>query len=97
MLIIEGILNNIQCTSFCCIGINSISCYDVCETGVPDILLGRDDGVVEVFSMDENNQPKIQFTHVRSPDFVLYHLLVLLCLSPILIVHSQFKGVFVFN
>lgn len=44
-------------------GISSISCFDVNESGVPDILLGRNDGVVEVYSMDENNQPRIQFTH----------------------------------
>ncbi len=46
------------------VGINSINCYDVCETGIPDIILGRADGVVEVYSMDENNQPQIQVTHV---------------------------------
>ena len=46
------------------LGINSICCYDICDSGVPDIILGRADGIVEIFSMDENNQPRIQFTHV---------------------------------
>ena len=54
------------------VGITSICCYDICESGVPDIILGRADGVVEIFSLDENNQPRIQFTHVSSTCFYYY-------------------------
>ena len=61
-------------------GINTISSYDVCETGVPDILLGRSDGVVEVYSMDENNQPQIQFTHVSTCARVCVCVCVCVCL-----------------
>ena len=46
-------------------GIASIGVHDVTATGVPDILLGRSDGVMEIYSLDENNQPRIQFTHVN--------------------------------
>ena len=27
-------------------------------------MVGRDDGVLEVYSMDDSNQPRLQFTHV---------------------------------
>ncbi|XP_019862996.1 PREDICTED: Bardet-Biedl syndrome 7 protein homolog [Amphimedon queenslandica] len=46
--------------------IASIGVHDVTATGVPDILLGRSDGVMEIYSLDENNQPRIQFTHTFS-------------------------------
>jgi Bardet-Biedl syndrome 7 protein len=44
-------------------GITSISCYDVTSTGLCDIILGHSDGIVQLYSLDENNQPSIQFTH----------------------------------
>ena len=30
-------------------------------------MVGRDDGVVEVYSMDDSNQPRLKYTHVSSP------------------------------
>ena len=53
---------HVQCMYF--LGISSISSYDVTGDGSKEILLGRDDGVVEVYSVDETCQPRIQFTHV---------------------------------
>lgn len=46
-------------------GIVSLSCYDVTGSGVPDMLVGREDGVVEVYSFDDSGEPRVQFTHVR--------------------------------
>ena len=51
--------------SFVYAGIVSLSCYDVTGSGVPDMLVGREDGVVEVYSFDDSGEPRVQFTHVR--------------------------------
>jgi len=34
--------------------------------GDQDILVGRDDGTVEVYSMDDSGEPRLKATHVRS-------------------------------
>lgn len=41
-----------------------LSTFDLSGDGVEDIVVGRDDGVVEVYSMDDSNQPRLKFTHV---------------------------------
>ena len=46
-------------------GISCLATSDLTGDGVPDILVGRDDGVVEVYGMDESNEPRLCFTHVR--------------------------------
>lgn len=37
---------------------------DLTGDGLPDILVGRNDGVVEVYGLDESNEPRLHFTHV---------------------------------
>ena len=43
-----------------------ISTFDLSGDGVEDIVVGRDDGVVEVYSVDDSNQPQLKFTHVSA-------------------------------
>lgn len=38
--------------------------YDIIGDGVNDILVGRDDGTVEVYSLDSSNEPTLRFDHV---------------------------------
>lgn len=47
-------------------GVSCLSTFDLSGDGVEDIVVGRDDGVVEVYSMDDSNQPRLKFTHVSS-------------------------------
>ena len=53
--------------TFCVsIGITCISTFDMTGDGDQDILVGRDDGTVEVYSMDDSGEPRLKATHVRS-------------------------------
>lgn len=45
--------------------------YDITSDGVQDLILGRDDGQVEIYSFDEADEPVLRFSHVS--------FLVLLC------------------
>lgn len=45
-------------------GILCIDTYDIIGDGVNDILVGRDDGTVEVYSLDSSNEPMLRFDHV---------------------------------
>lgn len=45
-------------------GILCIDTYDIIGDGVNDILVGRDDGTVEVHGFDSNSEPTLRFEHV---------------------------------
>jgi len=45
-------------------GICCLATSDVTKDGLLDILVGRNDGVVEVYGLDESNEPRLRFTHV---------------------------------
>jgi len=45
-------------------GILCIDTYDIIGDGVNDILVGRDDGTVEVYGFDSSNEPTLRFEHV---------------------------------
>uniref|UniRef100_A0A671W8M7 Bardet-Biedl syndrome 7 protein homolog n=1 Tax=Sparus aurata TaxID=8175 RepID=A0A671W8M7_SPAAU len=47
-------------------GILCIDTYDIVGDGVNDILVGRDDGTVEVFGFDSSSEPTLRFEHVLS-------------------------------
>ncbi|XP_029021713.1 Bardet-Biedl syndrome 7 protein isoform X2 [Betta splendens] len=47
-------------------GILCIDSYDIIGDGVNDILVGRDDGTVEVYGFDSNSEPTLHFEHVLS-------------------------------
>ena len=45
-------------------GVLAVETYDITADGVPDILIGRDDGVVEVYGFDDNDEPLHRFKQV---------------------------------
>ena len=47
-------------------GISCISTSDLTGDGLPNILVGRDDGVVEVYGFDDSDEPRLKFTHVSA-------------------------------
>lgn len=47
-------------------GILCLDTYDVIGDGVSDILVGRDDGTVEVYGFDSAGEPTLRFEHVLS-------------------------------
>ncbi|XP_029964352.1 BBSome complex member BBS7 isoform X2 [Salarias fasciatus] len=47
-------------------GILCMDTYDIIGDGVNDILVGRDDGTVEVFGFDSSGEPTVRFEHVLS-------------------------------
>ncbi|MGH0183113.1 UNVERIFIED_CONTAM: hypothetical protein FKN15_024259 [Acipenser sinensis] len=47
-------------------GILCIDRFDITGDGVKEILVGRDDGTVEIYSLDSTNEPVIRFEHVLS-------------------------------
>lgn len=52
-------------TPFCLLsGILCIDTYDIIGDGVNDILVGRDDGTVELYGFDSSNEPTLRFEHV---------------------------------
>jgi len=46
-------------------GITCISTFDMTGDGNQDILAGRDDGTVEVYTLDDSGEPRLKATHVR--------------------------------
>ncbi|TNN47959.1 Bardet-Biedl syndrome 7 [Liparis tanakae] len=47
-------------------GILCMDTYDIMGDGVNDVLVGRDDGTVEVFGFDSASEPTLRFEHVLS-------------------------------
>ncbi|XP_044219978.1 Bardet-Biedl syndrome 7 protein isoform X1 [Thunnus albacares] len=47
-------------------GILCIDTYDIIGDGLNDILVGRDDGTVEVYGFDNASEPTLRFEHVLS-------------------------------
>ncbi|XP_062611317.1 Bardet-Biedl syndrome 7 protein homolog isoform X1 [Saccostrea cucullata] len=47
-------------------GVLAIDSYDITADGVLDLLVGRDDGLVEVYSYDESDEPLFRFKHQLS-------------------------------
>lgn len=46
------------------IGALSLESFDITADGVPDVIVGRDDGTVEVYSFDEMETPVHRFKYV---------------------------------
>ncbi len=46
-------------------GVLCIDTFDIVGDGVKDILVGRDDGTVEVYGLDSSNEPTLRFENVR--------------------------------
>ncbi|XP_054259851.1 Bardet-Biedl syndrome 7 protein homolog [Macrosteles quadrilineatus] len=52
-------------------GVQCLYCYDMTGDGVPDLLVGRSDGTVQIYSIpvddaDDLNQPSERFSHVST-------------------------------
>ncbi|XP_072290934.1 Bardet-Biedl syndrome 7 protein [Eucyclogobius newberryi] len=47
-------------------GVLCLDTYDITGDGVSDVLVGRDDGTVEVFGFDSAGDPTLRFEHVLS-------------------------------
>ena len=45
-------------------GVLALETYDVTSDGVPDVLVGRDDGLIEIFGFDEADEPVHRFKQV---------------------------------
>lgn len=60
----ELVLANMYVATCQTSGILCIDTYDIIGDGVNDILVGRDDGTVEVYSLDSSNEPMLRFDHV---------------------------------
>ena len=47
-------------------GISDLDMFDMTRDGVLDILVGRDDGEIEVYALDEVREPQLIFSHSLS-------------------------------
>lgn len=45
-------------------GVISLDNFDITLDGVKDLIVGRDDGLVEIYSYDEVEEPIHRFSHV---------------------------------
>ena len=66
-----------------CVGVLALETYDITADGVPDVLVGRDDGLIEVYGFDEMDEPVHRFKQVRrlceSVEIVIISLLLSIC------------------
>lgn len=53
-------------------GVLCINNYDITADGVLDLIVGRDDGLVEVYSYDDSDEPIHRHTHVCIYKFCVY-------------------------
>ena len=47
------------------LGVISLDNYDITNDGVIDLLVGRDDGLVEIYGYDEMDEPVLKHSVVR--------------------------------
>ena len=47
-------------------GILCVDNYDITGDGVLDLIIGRDDGLVEIYGYDEMDEPLLRHSQVRS-------------------------------
>lgn len=54
-------------------GVNCLDSFDITNDGVLDLLVGREDGMIEVYGYDSMDNPTIKYTYVSVFDiFKLY-------------------------
>lgn len=46
--------------------VNAIDCYDITGDGILDLIIARDDGLVEIYVYDEDDKPKLKQHYVRA-------------------------------
>lgn len=47
-------------------GVLALDSYDITADGVLDLIVGRDDGLVEIYSYDESDEPIFRFKQVST-------------------------------
>lgn len=52
-------------------GVLALETFDITADGVPDVLIGRDDGLVEVYGFDEMDEPVHRFKQVNPLHFTV--------------------------
>ena len=55
-------------------GVLALETFDITADGVPDVLVGRDDGLVEVYGFDEMDEPVHRFKQVSGQVIEKYSL-----------------------
>lgn len=65
-------INNLSPLSSFFKGILCVDSFDIVGDGVKDLLVGRDDGMVEVYSFDSANEPVLRFDQVSSFKKTIY-------------------------
>ena len=56
-------------------GVLALETFDITADGVPDVLIGRDDGLVEVYGFDEMDEPVHRFKQVN-PSYLIFSMLL---------------------
>ena len=54
-------------------GIRAIDFFDISADGVPDMIVAREDGTVEVYNFETTDEPILKYTYVRLS--IQYHIL----------------------
>ena len=52
-------------------GVRSLDNYDILGDGVADLLVGRDDGMIQVFGYDDTDEPVLRFSQVHDLNHVM--------------------------
>ena len=60
------IVETVTISCYSPVGVTCLAVHDVLLDGVPDVLVGRDDGIVQLYSFDESEEPVLKFSHVRT-------------------------------
>ena len=47
-------------------GVSCLSHYDITGDGQEELLVGREDGNVEIYAYDDTEEPFLRYSHVRS-------------------------------
>ena len=63
-------------------GVLCIDNFDITSDGVLDLIVGRDDGLVEVYSYDDSDEPVHRHTHVCRFISLAVHFIVIYYYSP---------------